>query len=933
MLAHDRCVELILIKIKHLDLTVITDFGIDVWPKIHIRGKLFSQATSYHSEESIIVMTSPVNSPPLEPTLWITWLRRIVPAIFLLVIISAAWHELKTIDLHTARAAFQSVPTLDLFALQMFAFGAILAMSLYDWIAARIVGVKLSRGILIRNSWVANTFNNLIGLSGLAGSGIRYLLLHRAGVDSRTSAVYSGIILLSIPVGLAALIWLMLLSGEGLRVELPLAPWVVHLILIGFALFLPVFMIILRSETLRQRFLPGSERLSLRRVATLIGISLLDWLLAIAVAWGCVYLTGAQVPISDFTFAFALAAVLGILSLVPGGLGVFDAALLALLSNHNQASADQVLAGLVIFRIVYYLVPWLIGVYLGAGLLTVSNRWQSSHWVRYWQDSAALAVLRLPMNFLSAISVRVLAYLTFGAGIVLLVSAAFPTLTDRLMVLNQYLPLAAVEASYLLSVASGVLLIAVSRGIADQVRGAYRITQVLLISGAAFSLVKGIDYEEATILLAISGSLWLQRKSFYRHAASFNSSHTIYWLLGLFLSLAGFLALGVWVHDSIPFEVERLLAFTPTSEAPRFARSLLLASLVIVVILAWSLFRSARPVIKRAEPGELAEARELLETYGGSSFAQLVFLGDKSIFWSPSRRAFIQFAPIRDRLVALGDPCGNPKEFDELILGFREFADLHDLVPVFYEVADNQAYLYHDAGFALFKLGEMAFVDMEQFTLAGRQGESLRHSFNRAKRSGLSFELWNPPFDSQTWQILKSISDAWLQNLGAAEKSFSLGNYQESYLSRTPIAVVKQEDKTIAFANLMPGFGSLDELSIDLMRHIPEAPAGTMDYLFIELLQWGKSQHYRFFNLGMAPLAGVGEARFARPQERFARLAFEYGNRFYNYKGVRSFKEKFHPQWRGHYLAYPIFTPLPSLLLDTAALVAGGYKRIFFRLD
>ena len=88
---------------------------------------------------------------------------------------------------------------------------------------------------------------------------------------------------------------------------------------------------------------------------------------------------------------------------------------------------------------------------------------------------------------------------------------------------------------------------------------------------------------------------------------------------------------------------------------------------------------------------------------------------------------------------------------------------------------------------------------------------------------------------------------------------------------------------------------------------------------------------YREFNLGMAPLSGVGTTRFARADERIARLAYEYGNRLYNYKGLRGFKEKFHPEWRGTYLAYPAFTPLPGLLIDTAALVAGGYRRILFK--
>ena len=878
-------------------------------------------------------MTKIANTPLPYPIPWITWLRRLVPIIFLLAVTLSAWRELKSVDLHAVRAAIQTIPTLSLLVLQLFAGIAIIAMTLYDWIASRMVGARLPLRVLIHYAWVANTFNNLIGLSGLAGSGVRYLLLSREGLDSRSCAVYSGIVMLSIPVGLAALIWPLLFSGGAITAELPLPPWITHIALGGFALFLPAYLFILRSETLRRRFVPGSDRPGALRLIALVAISLLDWLLAIAVAWLCVYLANAQVPLMDFIIAFILAAVFGILSLVPGGLGVFDATLLALLGSHSQASATQVLAGLIVFRVVYYLAPWLIGVYLGAGIMAAGERWQSSRWVRYWQDSAAAALLRLPLGVLSALGVRALAYLTFGAGVVLLISAAFPALTDRLAVLNRYLPLAAVEASHLLSVAIGVLLIAVSRGIADQVNSAYRISIALLICGAFFSVLKGIDYEEALILLLVAGALWLQRGKFYRKAAAFNSMRTIYWALSMFIAILGFTGLGAWVHGDIPFEFERLLLFAPNLDAPRFARSLLFAALVIIVLLAWSLFRSAKPAIARAAATELAEAKLVLNTHGGSSFAHLVFLGDKYLFWSPHRLAFIQYALIRDRLVALGDPCGDAGEFDELIENFREFADLHDLAPVFYEVADQHAYRYHEAGFALFKLGEMAYVDLAQFTLAGRRGESLRHSYNRAKRTGLSFELWDPPFDRHTWQILKSISDAWLQQLGAAEKTFSLGSFQEAYLGLAPIAVVKQDDKTIAFANIMPGYGPQEELSIDLMRHLPDAPAGTMDYLFVELLHWGKSQRYRYFNLGMAPLAGVGEARFARPQERLARLAFEYGNRFYNYKGLRSFKEKFHPQWRSHYLAYPVFTPLPSLLLDTAALVAGGYKRIFFRME
>ena len=83
----------------------------------------------------------------------------------------------------------------------------------------------------------------------------------------------------------------------------------------------------------------------------------------------------------------------------------------------------------------------------------------------------------------------------------------------------------------------------------------------------------------------------------------------------------------------------------------------------------------------------------------------------------------------------------------------------------------------------------------------------------------------------------------------------------------------------MAFANLMPGYGSREEVGVDLMRQRPDAPPGIMDFLFAELFAWAQGQGYRHFNLGTAPLGGVGESRYARAGERVARLAYEYGNR------------------------------------------------------
>src|SRR5262249_50662364 len=95
------------------------------------------------------------------------------------------------------------------------------------------------------------------------------------------------------------------------------------------------------------------------------------------------------------------------------------------------------------------------------------------------------------------------------------------------------------------------------------------------------------------------------------------------------------------------------------------------------------------------------------------------------------------------------------------------------------------------------------------------------------------------------------------------------------------------------------------------------------------LMLWGKQQGYRRFNLGMAPLSGLEPAAMGTSWARFAHFIYRHGEAFYNFQGLRAYKEKFHPEWEPRYLAYPGGLSLPRVLTDVAALIAGGYRRIF----
>jgi phosphatidylglycerol lysyltransferase len=178
---------------------------------------------------------------------------------------------------------------------------------------------------------------------------------------------------------------------------------------------------------------------------------------------------------------------------------------------------------------------------------------------------------------------------------------------------------------------------------------------------------------------------------------------------------------------------------------------------------------------------------------------------------------------------------------------------------------------------------------------------------------------------------LRAVSDGWLAAKHTREKGFSLGRFEEGYVRRFPVAVVRIQGRIVAFANLWLGTAR-KTMSMDLMRYDPEtAPAGVMEYLLIELMLWGQAQGYRAFTLGMAPLAGLEHRELAPLWSRAGALLFQHGEHFYNFQGLRAYKEKFDPVWEPRYLASPGGLALPRILANVAGLIAGGLRGVVAR--
>ena len=213
-------------------------------------------------------------------------------------------------------------------------------------------------------------------------------------------------------------------------------------------------------------------------------------------------------------------------------------------------------------------------------------------------------------------------------------------------------------------------------------------------------------------------------------------------------------------------------------------------------------------------------------------------------------------------------------------------------------------------GLALIKIGEEGRVPLKDFSLTGRARKNLRHMLNKARDAGYSFRMAPAEEVAKLMPELRAISDSWLTSRKLHEKGFSLGFFDETYLARFPIALVEQNGQVVAFANLWPGVDCA-ELSIDLMRHLPDSSNGVMDLLFIELMLWGAAEGYQWFNIGMAPLSGLNNSLLAPLWSRFGEMIFQHGENFYNFQGLRRFKEKFDPVWESRYIACPGGLALP----------------------
>ena len=207
-------------------------------------------------------------------------------------------------------------------------------------------------------SFTSYAISFTLGFPLITGGTVRYWIYSRVGLTAGKVASLTVIAGFTFWVGMAIVVAVSLIFASDALSRLDfLAPWINRLIGIAIVLAITAYLVWVSRGRRRVRFqgfkldLPGP-------VVTLgqMALGVTDLCAAAGVLF--VLLPGGHgLDFIAFVGLYVFACMLGIASHAPGGIGVFEATMLRFIPG---ASGEAVLAALLLFRVIYYLVPFVL---------------------------------------------------------------------------------------------------------------------------------------------------------------------------------------------------------------------------------------------------------------------------------------------------------------------------------------------------------------------------------------------------------------------------------------------------------------------------------------------------------------------------------------------------------------------------------------------
>src|SRR4030095_9542813 len=464
------------------------------------------------------------------------------------------WHQLSEATWRALLADVVATPLRSLTTALGLTTLSYVALTGYGFVAMSYIRKRLPRACIGWVAFLAYAVANNVGFATLSGASIRYRFYTRWGrtAEHRSLAVLSTAV--ASWLGLLMLGGLSLVAGVPVVATLPLPDWTMRMgwvfiaVVTGYVLIGSVWRTPVRVRGFSVP--PPRTWLAIAQLA----VSAIDWTLAGAVLY--VLLPPSRATFVDTLGAFLLAQIVGLVSHVPGGIGVFEGLIILALSPFLTAA--QLVPALVVYRAIYYVAPLSVAL---VGLLIDEALLRRAHAARL-----AAAIGRVTER----LAPQHPADLPLLAGVMLLFSGATPAQADRLQWLDRVLPLGVIEASHVTGSVAGAVLLLLSQGLSRRLDAAYYLTIATVAAGVVASLLKGFDYEEALLLIGLVVVLRLARPAFNRKAAFFATRFSTPWIAAVAAALVASVWLGLFAFKHVEYSQDLWWPFELAGKACAF---------------------------------------------------------------------------------------------------------------------------------------------------------------------------------------------------------------------------------------------------------------------------------------------------------------------------------------------------------------------------
>jgi phosphatidylglycerol lysyltransferase len=518
--------------------------------------------------------------------------------------------------------------------------------------------------------------------------------------------------------------------------------------------------------------------------------------------------------------------------------------------------------------------------------------------------------------------------LLFSGGMLKLVFAALPQLADRLEQISRWAPLGLIEVSHLLGSLMGTLMLFLAYGVSRRMAMARKGAIFLTLGGAVFAWLHGSHWIESAYLLALCALFLATPGAYWRQSRLSMLRPDSQWLILACVAIAVGGWIGLLAYEAAPYSDDLWWRFMLEGDLSRYLRAGLVVLAVATLLVLWALSRSARPDLPSLDFP--AHAAWLDGAASAPPEARLALMGDKLLFRSPSGASCLPFAVRGNAWIAMGGGAGAPGDIEDLVWSFRSEADRRNAWVALYALRTEDIAAALAAGLSVQKIGEAAVIHLGNFSLEGGARSALRQTLRRGDKAGLTFEVVERPEPGALMTDLEAVSTAWLVERRSQEKAFSLGRFDPAFLRHETIAIARLGGAPVAFVSLLVDPAGR-RLAVDLMRYSSNAPQGAMEWLLLKTAVWAKEGNWTSLDLGMAPLSGLADRRFAPLIARIGALVYQRAGGIYGFEGLRRFKDKFRPDWEPVYMAAPPGGRMALALLRVALLTSGGWRGLLFR--